>query len=299
KPCQHKRANHQHGTHACYVLDRCRCLPCATANSAYESTRVRNIAYGRTTTTDAGPVRAHLHALMTAGMGLKQITAVHGISAGSLTKILYGITRADGTRRPPTTKVLRRTADRVLAISMPTIEQLGASTNVDSTGARRRIQALIALGWSVQRIADDHGISRQAIDAAMRHQPIYARNALAIREAFDTIGDRRPPERTAGEKGAAARSRKRAEVNDWAVPAMWDEADLDDPYATPPTMRTTRRTVDLDEWARLVRYGENPTTAARRCGVGAKNAIATIDKLARVNDRADILALLSETRNAA
>uniref|UniRef100_UPI003568BC40 hypothetical protein n=1 Tax=Actinotalea sp. TaxID=1872145 RepID=UPI003568BC40 len=152
KPCQHKRANHQHGTHACYVLDRCRCLPCATANSTYESTRVRNIAYGRTTTTDAGPVRAHLHALMTAGMGLKQITAVHGISAGSLTKILYGITRADGTHRPPTTKVQRRTADRVLAISMPTIEQLGASTNVDSTGARRRIQALIALGWSVQRI---------------------------------------------------------------------------------------------------------------------------------------------------
>ena len=63
KPCTHKQANHQHGTHACYVLDRCRCRPCARANADYEKHRARRHAYGRFDTyTDAQPVREHVQA---------------------------------------------------------------------------------------------------------------------------------------------------------------------------------------------------------------------------------------------
>lgn len=47
KPCLHKHAQHEHGTLACYVLDKCRCLPCASANSTAESERQRQKAYGR------------------------------------------------------------------------------------------------------------------------------------------------------------------------------------------------------------------------------------------------------------
>ena len=33
KPCHHKQTEHVHGTHACYVLDRCRCTDCSAANT--------------------------------------------------------------------------------------------------------------------------------------------------------------------------------------------------------------------------------------------------------------------------
>ena len=300
KPCTHKRAKHQHGTPACYVADRCRCLPCTAARSTYEVRRKRDLAYGRPgRTVDATPTREHLRALMAAGMGRRQITAVHGIASGSLTKILYGITRADGTRRPPAARVLRRTAVRVLAIPMPTIDQLGGAAIVDSTGARRRVQALVALGWSVQRLADEHGMHRNALDRALRHQPIYARNALAIRAMFDEIGDQRPTEDTTAEKNSASRARNRAQAAGWVVPAMWDEEDLDDPYATPPTTSSPRRSLDLDEWAFLVNAGEDPTTAAQRVGITAARPLDSLDITARRHQRTDILALLTQTRTAA
>jgi hypothetical protein len=69
KPCQHPRANHQHGTRLAYMLDRCRCLPCSAANSAYETRRVQLKAYGRGTPTglvDATPARTHVEKLQAA-----------------------------------------------------------------------------------------------------------------------------------------------------------------------------------------------------------------------------------------
>lgn len=61
QPCLHKVADHQHGTRACYVLDRCRCDPCSTANAVAESERERQKAYGRYHKyVSAEHVRAHL-----------------------------------------------------------------------------------------------------------------------------------------------------------------------------------------------------------------------------------------------
>ncbi|MCV2395949.1 hypothetical protein OEB99_16660 [Actinotalea sp. M2MS4P-6] len=335
KPCHHKRTQHQHGTHACYVLDRCRCIPCATANSDYETQRTRNIAYGRTAMVDAEPVRERLRALLEAGMGLKRITAVHGISSGTLTKILYGITRADGTHRPPASKVQRRTAERVLAIPMPSIDQLAGGQIVDSTGTARRVQALVALGWSVQQLAERAGVNRQAIDSALAGTPVLARNARGIRDLYDTLGNSRPNPTTMPAKIAVSRALNRARTEQWAPPAAWDDEQLDDPNTPPPagygrpgecnvagcaephgrgmkacwthyeanrhcTTPTERRhPVDLDEWAHLVRGGVNPATAAVRCGVGAKKPVGTIETLALRAEREDILSLIRETRAAA
>lgn len=65
KPCLHKQANHQHGTNACYVLDKCRCHPCAHARAAQDDWRRRQQAYGRYDKyVDAAEARRHVRSLM-------------------------------------------------------------------------------------------------------------------------------------------------------------------------------------------------------------------------------------------
>lgn len=295
KPCTHPHTDHEHGTYATYTLDKCRCIRCCAASSAYDTDRLRAQAYGRwDNLLPAQPAREHIARLRDAGMGTKTIAQAAGISHGALTKLLYGT-----TGRGPSARISKTNHAKILAIPVPGALDLADGAKVDPTGTRRRLETLIALGWSIKRLADEHHINRQALDNALRHQPVLARNARAVRDMHQTIGDRRAPELTSAERWSAARSRNLAAARGWVVPAMWDEADLDDPYAIPPTMASGRPTVDLDEWARLVRYGTNPTEAARRCGVAAKNAIGTIDALARRADRADILGLLAETRTAA
>ena len=89
KPCLHKRADHQHGTRAAYVLDRCRCFPCSTANAQAETHRERQKAYGRYDKyVDAQPVRDHVRALMAQGMGWKRVAAAAGVSGSSMWKLM-------------------------------------------------------------------------------------------------------------------------------------------------------------------------------------------------------------------
>lgn len=141
QPCQHKYANHQHGTHACYVLDRCRCHPCRRANSAYERRRTKNNAYGRSNLVPAEPVRRHVRTLRAQGLGTKWIAALAGVSHGSLSKLVYGERGLAPSRR-----VRRETARKLLSVPLPSLEQLPVRKSIDALGTRRRLRALIAIG---------------------------------------------------------------------------------------------------------------------------------------------------------
>lgn len=272
KPCLHKVARHTHGTHSCYVLDRCRCVPCAAATSVYNTALIRRNAYGRSNYVDAQPSRDHVNALTTARMGLKRIALHDGVSHGALWKLMYGRTKPDGTRTP-SKRVTVATERAILAIPMPTVADLGATVVVDSTGTRRRLEALIALGWSVQRLADDYTLDRQALDSALAWVPVQAKTAVTVKAMFETIGDQRAPETTHRERISAARSRNRSQAKDWAPPAAWDDDDLDDPYAADPTPGDAPRGVDLDEWVHLVSGGVDPEEAAQRCGTTIRGVV--------------------------
>lgn len=287
KPCSHKVARHEHGTHACYVLDRCKCLPCTAANSQYEADRARRIAYGQTTLTDADPVRQHVAALADAGMGLKRLAALSGVAHGALWKLVYGKTRPDGTRTP-SKRVRNETAAAILAVAADP-SALSGGVTVDGTGTRRRLEALVALGWSVQRLADEHGLDRQGMDRALSWQPVRASTARAVRAMYEAVGDARPTATTRGERVAITRSLRRAAEHGWPVPAMWDDDALDDPYAEPARAEDRGARVDLDEWLHLVRGGEDPARAARRCGV----TLSGVERAAYRHDRADVLAWIT------
>lgn len=249
KPCLHKIARHEHGTHACYVLDRCRCLSCAAANSAYEKNRAKLHAYGRFTgLVDAEPTRQHVRSLMAAGIGLKRITALSGVSAGVLNKLLYGSPRTEGNRRPPCKRITWETAVRLQTIR-PGLDTLAAGALVDATGTRRRIQALVALGWSQSKVAERLGMTRSNFGHTLTNVQIRLSTARAVTALYDELWDTRPPAETHRDKIALSRTLRYAREHNFAPPLAWDADTIDDPAAspigwTPPTPR-------CDECARI------------------------------------------------
>lgn len=291
QPCLHPVADHQHGTYAAYTLDACRCVPCSRATSVYYEQLNRAKAYGTWEgLVDAGPAREHIAMLREAKLGLKRIAALAGVSASSLGKLVYG-TATHG----PSERVTGETARKVLAVPVPTVVDLGKSVTVDGTGTRRRLEALIALGWSVKRLCDEHDLDRQALDRALVGAPVQAVTARRVRVMFEAVGDRRPSENDRTERQSAARSRNRAAKRGWVVPAEWDDAGLDDPHAAPPTGGGGRVTLDLDEWAHLVRGGETPARAAERCDV----TVSAVEAAIKRGDRADLDRLLRQVRDQA
>lgn len=81
-----------HGTLSRYIDGRwaCHCEPCTYSRAVYEARRARKAARGLVPYVPAGPARAHLAALAAAGVGLKQVAKISGVSRGALAKLVYG-----------------------------------------------------------------------------------------------------------------------------------------------------------------------------------------------------------------
>lgn len=232
KPCRHRYANHQHGQYVTAKLDGCRCWPCTDAKSAYNAERGRAQAYGTWSPfVPTAPAVAHLRELSRAGMGWKRVAAAAGVPSSSVYPLLYG--RPDRNGGAPRTKARRALVDAILAVPMPTLDDLGAAVIVDGTGTRRRLQALIVAGWSVQLLAARTDVDRQALDRALAQRPVQAKTARAVTALYDDLWDKLPPETTTGEKISAARSRRRAAAQAWAPALAWDDDTIDDPDTLP------------------------------------------------------------------
>jgi uncharacterized protein (DUF2267 family) len=98
-----------------------------------------------------------------------------------------------------------------------------------------RIRALHAMGHSAARIgraaiADEQVIQRLA-RGSIRSVSLQLRDAIA--EVYDAWWDKRPPERTPGERTAAAAARHRAIRGNWCAGAGLDDDLLDQPGYRP------------------------------------------------------------------
>ena len=240
RPCAHKLAQHQHGTHAAYVLDACRCKPCRDANRAYEQRRRRDRAFGREAYVDAAPARQHVAFLTYDGMGLKTIAAVSGVSHGSLWKLMYGKRSTDGAFRP-SARVRPDTAAALLAVTAD-LSNLAGGARVDAIGTQRRLRALVALGYPAAELARRAGLDRQAIDAVLADERdgVAASTARTVRALYDRLSLRSPNPRDHAAKVAVSRSRNRAAAAGWALPLAWDDDTIDDPSAKPATVDVPR-----------------------------------------------------------
>lgn len=300
KPCLHKRTTHVHGTHACYVLDRCKCPPCTAANSAYERTRAKLHAYGRWDGyTDAQPARKHLAKLRAQGMGLRTIGKRAGVSESTLGKIVYG----DPVRgRGPSKRIRPSTEAKILAVTSTGLDDLAGGAKIDGTGTRRRLRALVATGWTQPRLAEFMGMATENLNKVVNgnHPKVEASTARTARDLYNRLWNVPPMPRNNLEAAWSRRVKALAAQRGWVPPLAWDDEEIDNPAARPhatnrvqPDNRTSgdvmaenvRFLLDQDPWA-------TRQEIAQRLGLNVK----TLDVSLRRAGRGDLLAQLA--RNA-
>lgn len=240
KPCRHKKANHVHGTRACYVLDRCRCHPCAKANTAAANERTRLKAYGRYQKyVDAYPIRLHLQELKEYGIGLKRVSELSGVSNGSLTKIWYGLyEKVEGPQRGckgagdlvrgPSRRVLRTTAERIYAVEpIPANLGSGVVDHERTPLARTHLRSLIALGWTGNKLAQRLEVGRANFTPLMSTDRPLTRGMVDRIEALYVELCMTPPTAAnSGELRGITMARRLAKANGWKVPLDLDDLDV-------------------------------------------------------------------------
>jgi hypothetical protein len=276
----------EHGTRACYVMgpgpgrgQGCRCDACTAANREANRRRDRMILYGRWQPfVPAGPVRAHLKELAAAGIGRKRVAKLAGVSPATLRRL-------DGLLpgRPATRHMRPETARAILAIR-PGLAAYAASARIDPTGTRRRLQALVAIGWTQTALAARLGMTVGNFTTMLRRPAVTAGTARAVVRLYDEMWDRPAPASTATERARVRTAKRCAQRHGWAPPQAWDDGALDDPGATPaegwqrPKRKTWRRADLVAEARELFDLGHDRRQAADRLGVAKKTLDAALSR---------------------
>lgn len=274
--CHCPQAVHECGQYATYITHKCHCDTCRAANRDKEQVRRRAKLYGRYHMVDGEPVRAHIRSLMDAGMGIKAIARAGGWKgSGTVGAILYGkwADQPDHPEyRPPRKQVTGAVANRIYAIR----PALQPGAKVDALGTTRRLQALVARGYSLLRIADALGVGHLAVWRLVHGESARCLEStrVAVAALFDQWCDTPPPVKTGYQGGSVTRALGLAKRNGWLVAACWDDIDLDeapslgepDPALRTPTGRATRSTVHPDDIRlMLATHSTSWAAAARLC----------------------------------
>lgn len=249
-----------HGTRVKYVIDKCRCDDCREASRAAEAIRRRDRAYGIQSYIDAQPARDHVSALGQQGMGWKRVARTAGLSPSTVWKLMYG----DPARgREPNKRIRPATAEAILSVEL----DLADGARIDGLGVARRLQALVALGWSMSKLADCLGVHPTNFTPIIHgRRDTTVGTDRAVRDLYDALSMTLPPESRHHEKSSATRARRYAVIAGWAPPLAWDDDALDDAAAVPDLGEQSKRdTVEDFDW--LVEQGESPQSAAQIIGV--------------------------------
>ncbi len=195
------------------------------ANLAAQQLRRRAIAYEQWRPyVDAEPIRQHITALARAGISLRRIGELSGVSRGALQALVYG---KPAIGRPPNRKLRTAAAERILAIEATPDTQPDHGLVSDCTGTLRRIQALIALGWSMTRLAEHLGRDPSGISRLLTTRTVTVGTARNIRNLYPQLAWQPPPATTPGERASVEAARRYAHARHWPTPAAWDDIDTD------------------------------------------------------------------------
>lgn len=292
-PPEHKHA----GSLVCYNLHQCRCTPCSEHRMAAETRRRKDKAYGRYDSglVDVAPVREHVLKLGEFGIGYKRVAQLAGFKSSTPVRTIIWGRQDPGPRFGEMQKrVKRETAEKILAIQ-PTMENLADNRPVQALGAHRRVQALVARGWSISKIAVQLGWSGANFWQMMQRPMIEVATFRAIAALYEQLWDQEPPRDEWHAKTAYTRSLNYAQHRGWLPPLAWDDIDNDPtPEAEEPTEQTKgERILEDVEW--LLDAGESPELILTTLGRSA-DAVA---KLADRHGRRDLARPFETIRKAA
>lgn len=216
---------------------------------------------------EASIVREHLRMLMEAKYKRSLISRVAGVSDATVYRLI-------GTPTvPPTRWTRREVADRILAVTPERI--LAAGTGyVDGTGTHRRLQALVALGWSQAQLSERAGWRRNRVTQILAERLVHSSTAAVVRDLYDGLCLQVPRADDQRSRISVNRSRRYAAAHGWPPPLAWDD-DIDDPAAKPADgwKRTARipaagRAEDARE---LLSLGVLPDVIAERFEIDPKS----------------------------
>jgi len=106
---------------------------------------------------------------------------------------------------------------------------------LDAGGTRLRLRALHVMGHGSARIARALGVRETAIQDLIRGDARTVSPTLRdkVTDLYDAWWDKRAPERTRFERGAATAARRRAIAGNWCAAAALDDDQLDTPGYRP------------------------------------------------------------------
>lgn len=256
-----------HRNLTCVKTYQCKRPECLARDRDYMRNRHRLQAYGRWQPyIDAEPVRAHVHMLMSYGIGIQRVRVLANVPNGTMSKLLYG----DRTRSlGPSKRVRTLTADKILAVR-PSLDLVADCAQIDPTGTRRRLQALVANGWPQSELAALAQLSKLAVNEQVnaRVSTTYGSTARTVRGLYEQLWNVDPASRGITRRWINE-SRALAKANGWAPPGAWDDDYIDSPAATPDLGEHVDRYTAIAEDARWLIDEHSYTTAqaAHRLGI--------------------------------
>lgn len=153
-----------------------------------------------------------------------------------------------------------------------TRQYLYGPLTVDSRGTRRRIRALMALGWSTTQLDEALG-QKRTYTASVVASPNPIRRTTAQRYAalYAQFSMSLPPTETRYQKQRATRVRNLARRNGWSPPLAWNDIDTDEePQGLRDHDADTGRSDPLNRRASLlemVERGDGLSAVCRQLGV--------------------------------
>jgi hypothetical protein len=196
----------------------------------------RKRANGESTThhVEATPVRTHLRVLSELGWGAQAISKETGVPVSVIDKIAYPVNGV------PQKSVRADNAARIIAFNPTTKRDKFDGTkreSIDATGSRRRIQALVALGFSYRMLAEYTGHHPSYFKDLTEAKRISHQRAAKIFELYERLWNKIPLPDTTAEKKSVALAKSAALKKGWLPPMAWDDGGIDnpdyDPNATP------------------------------------------------------------------
>lgn len=272
------------GTRSRYNMELCRCAECTEAQRVYHADRRRKVAYKQWNPwVDAEPARQHVKALQAAGLGRARIGELAGMDQAAIWRLENGNPKRG---KLPPFQIRKATADRILAVTA-SIETLAAYATVDATGSRRRLQALVTVGWSQRRLAARLGVDPANMSSLMKRPRVLATRARAIRGLYEELWDTVPECHSAQQRLAVARARQFAADRGWAKPMEWDEDAIDNPAASPHKDTADPKWVDPVAVERALQGEAGPLSKAEAVEVarlGTERGMSALE-IAKITDR--------------
>jgi hypothetical protein len=167
-----------------------------------------------------GTVRDHVRRLRQDGGTYRGIAAAAGLAPATVHDLASG--RHEGTSF---------TAAAIISVTCQAVPR----ARVDAGGTRLRLRALHVMGHSSARIARAVGVREKTIRKLVTGdaRTIAPRLRDTITTLYDAWWDKRAPDRTRFERGAATAARKRAIAGNWCAAAALDDDQLDTPGYRP------------------------------------------------------------------